>query len=229
MRRSKSFNSHAVVSDQEIIEKILYGETALFEVLIRRYNSALYKIARNYGFNAHDAEDLVQEAHFTAYMQLRSFEHRSSYKTWLSKILINKCLYKLNYGYFKNERPGNEVIDENTQPVLRNLVDEQTEKKIFSKELARVLENCLQHLPVDYRTVFVLREMEGFNVAETAALLNITPVNVRVRLNRAKAMLQKHLERFYSSIDLYDFNDAHCDHIVRGVYTMIYEQIPPVC
>ncbi|MBD0369017.1 MAG: sigma-70 family RNA polymerase sigma factor, partial [Flavisolibacter sp.] len=130
---------------------------------------------------------------------------------------------------FKNERPGNEVIDENTQPVLRNLVDEQTEKKIFSKELARVLENCLQHLPVDYRTVFVLREMEGFNVAETAALLNITPVNVRVRLNRAKAMLQKHLERFYSSIDLYDFNDAHCDNIVRGVYTMIYEQISPVC
>ena len=125
----------------------------------------------------------------------------------------------MQYGYFKYEQPNSERIDENAKPM--NPVDESTEKKIIAKEFSKVLENCLQQLPLDYRAVFVLRELEGFNVAETAELLNITPVNVRVRLNRAKVMLQKQLESFYSSLDLYDFNLVHCDNIVNAVFARI--------
>ncbi|MBD0374071.1 MAG: sigma-70 family RNA polymerase sigma factor [Flavisolibacter sp.] len=79
----------------------------------------------------------------------------------------------------------------NAHPLYMHPDSEQTESKIIGKELAKVLENCLQRLPVDYRTVFVLREIEEFNVAETAELLNLTAVNVRVRLSRAKVMLPK--------------------------------------
>ncbi|HYC29298.1 MAG TPA: sigma factor, partial [Chitinophagaceae bacterium] len=91
------------LTEQEIIQKITAGETALFEILMRRHNSALYKLARCYGFNHQDAEDLMQEAYVAAYMNLEKFENRSSFKTWISRILVNKCLYKLTYGPAKRE------------------------------------------------------------------------------------------------------------------------------
>src|ERR687886_451982 len=99
-----------VPADAEIIQKILAGEVALFEVLIRRYNPLLYKIARSHGFNHQDAEDLMQEAYCTAYFQLSHLEQPSSFKSWISKILIHKCLYKLNYGYSKNEQPDTDKL-----------------------------------------------------------------------------------------------------------------------
>ena len=73
-----------------------------------------------------------------------------------------------------------------------------------------------------YRLVFVLREIEGFNVAETAQLLNISTVNVKVRLNRAKAMLQKQLEKMYSSAEIYEFNLVYCDRLVKRIFDQIH-------
>jgi RNA polymerase sigma-70 factor (ECF subfamily) len=213
------FKQSRVSTDAEIIQKILNGEGPLFEILIRRYNSVLYKIARSYGFNHQDAQDLMQEAHLAAYMQLKKFEHRSLYKTWLSKIIINKCLYKMRYGYFKNEHPASSLIDETAQPMLTQV--SQSENEVTKRELGKVIEHSLQLLPVTYRTVFILREVEGFNIAETSELLQISPVNVKVRLNRAKAMLQKELEQVYSSAELYEFNLVYCDKIVKEVFNKI--------
>src|SRR4051794_6973615 len=99
----KLFGHPIVDSEHEIISKIQCGERALFEVLIRRYNSLLYKIARSYGFSHHDAEDLLQETHVAAYLNLSGFEERASYKTWVAKIMVHKCLYKLNHGPAKKE------------------------------------------------------------------------------------------------------------------------------
>ena len=96
-----------------------------------------------------------------------------------------------------------------------------TEKRVLNKELATLLEDSLQRLPLPYRNVFVLREIEGFSVAETADLLELTPVNVKVRLNRAKAMLQKQLENYYSTSDIYDFHLMYCDKIVQHVFERI--------
>jgi RNA polymerase sigma factor (sigma-70 family) len=217
----------AVSNDEDLIEKILAGEPALFEVLIRRYNPVLYKIARSYGFPHADAEDLMQEAHYTAYLKLAQFEHRASYKTWLSKIIINKCLYKLKYGYGNKERPDSERINEHETPVLAASPSSDTEKRVLNRELSRLLEASLQHLPLAYRTVFLLREVEGYSVQETADLLSITPVNVKVRLNRAKAMMQKQLEQYYSTADLYEFNLVYCDAIVHRVFERIYATNSP--
>ena len=112
-------------TNEEIIKKILAGHTVWFELLIRRYNSALYKIARGYGFNHQDAEDLIQDAHFTAYTQLKKLEHPKSYKTWISKILINNCIYKLAHGYFKYESPK----------AAKQLLRKEIEKYYSVKEL----------------------------------------------------------------------------------------------
>jgi RNA polymerase sigma factor (sigma-70 family) len=203
-----------VLSDEKVIQKILEGENAVFEILIRRYNAVIYRIGRMYGFNHHDTEDLMQDTHVSAYTQLAAFEHRASYKTWLSRIMINKCIYKLKYGYFKNEIPDENVYESHSATI-------QTEQNMLNRELSSVLEKSLESIPVIYRSVFVLREVQGFSIAETAELLGITPVNVKVRLNRAKTLLQKQLEQFYSANEIYSFNLIYCDNIVTRVFDEI--------
>lgn len=207
--------------DEEIVDKIIGGETMLFEVLIRRYNSLLYKIARSYGCNHQDAEDLMQETHFAAFRYLKSFRKQASYKTWLTKIHLNHCYHKRNDKHEVEIERENEIS--NQDDVLNEISAGKcdAEKKVINKELGKVLETSLEQIPLTYRTVFLLREVEGFNVAETAELLKITPVNVKVRLNRAKAMLQKQLEKFYSAADLYEFHLMYCDKIVRNVFEQI--------
>jgi RNA polymerase sigma-70 factor (ECF subfamily) len=213
----------ALNTDDSVIEKILKGEVSSFEILIRRYNSVLYKIARSYGFNHQDAEDLMQDTHVSAYMSLQKFESRSSYKTWISRIMVNKCLYKLKYGYFKKEVPGDISLESNYQPMYVSAKENQTENMLLNHELTSILEKSLQSIPVMYRTVFVLREVEGFSVAETADLLEITPVNVKVRLSRARTLLQKQIEQFYSQSEIYSFNLIYCDAIVHKVFERINE------
>ena len=208
-------------TDEELIQKIINGETAVFEILIRRYSPLLYKIARTYGLNHHDTEDVMQEAHFAAFTGLPSFRHESSYKTWLTRILLHKCFHKLHYGALKYEEAGTDLITENSSQMFYSPERSDPEKKVTNRELAAVLEHSLLQIPLALRTVFILREVEGFSVAETAELLNITSTNVKVRLNRAKAMLQKELEAYYSSAELFEFHLRYCDAIVHQVFEKI--------
>ena len=131
-------------------------------------------------------------------------------------------MYKLNYGYYKNEIANSELITAQTMP--DQSIDTTVEKFIGNRELSNALETSIQQIPVMYRTVFILREIEGFSIAETADLLSITPMNVKVRLNRAKAMLQQQLQAFYTSADLFEFNLVYCDKIVQGVFKYIGAQ-----
>lgn len=206
-------------SDAVLIEKIIAGEKALFEVIIRRLNPSLYKVARAFGYNHQDAEDLMQEAYITTYTQLKQFEGRSGLKTWVTKIMVNKCIYRQKYGSYSKEKPAGESITENKIPMLQSQAG--AENSIVNREFAKLLEHQLQEIPDSYRMVFLLREVEGFNVAETASLLDITPVNVKVRLNRAKTMLQQKMEKYYSGADIYEFNLVYCDAIVNTVLDKI--------
>ncbi|GAA4733622.1 sigma-70 family RNA polymerase sigma factor [Flavisolibacter ginsenosidimutans] len=211
---------YAALSETTIINRIISGDTALFEILIRRYNGVLYKIARSYGFNHQDAEDLMQETHIAAYLKLNQFEGRAAYKTWLSKIMSNKCLYKLSHGVVRNEQPD-ENIGETANPLFSNTDAQAVETIVMKREFSNFLEASLNNLAPIYRTVFVLREIEGFSVAETAELLNISEVNVKVRLNRAKTMLQEQLQHLYSSMEIYEFNRVYCDRVVNNVFKKI--------
>jgi RNA polymerase sigma factor (sigma-70 family) len=209
-----------VSSDDEIIQKILAGEIPLFEILIRRYNGPLYKIARSFGMNHEDAQDMMQETHLQAYLKLQTFRHEASYKTWLSKIMVRNCLRQIDKSSYKNEQPSTEMIAEDTTPLFTGHTQE-INRSMNNKEMAKMVEYSLEKLPLAYKTVFVLREMEGFSVAETAALLNITTMNVKVRLNRAKAMLHKELEKLYTASDLFEFNLIYCDQVVKNVFEKI--------
>jgi RNA polymerase sigma factor (sigma-70 family) len=213
-------NNTAELSDQELIGKILEGNCALFEVLVRRYNPLLYRIARSYGFNHQDAEDLMQDTHVTAYMHLQQLDYSLLYKPWLTKILIHKCLYKQNHGYSKMEAPDSELVERSQKPLHASLISGDAERIIMNRELSTIIESNLNNLPPNYRTVLILREVEGFSVNETAELMDITASNVKVRLNRAKALLQKKLKDIYES-ELFSFNLIYCDAIVQKVFIEI--------
>lgn len=218
---SETITVHQHLSEAELIRRIVSGESALFEIVIRRHNASLYKVTRCYNFNHQDAQDLMQETYITAYTQLDKFENRSSLKTWITKILIHKCLYKLNHGFYKREHASGDAFTDNTLSMQSFNKKPDGETAVVRREFSRVVEHALQELPLSYKSVFVLRAVDGFSIAETAELLSISAVNVKVRLNRAKAMLQKQLEQYYSPADLFDFNLIYCDQIVAAVMEKI--------
>ncbi len=212
-------NTFEQYPDAEIIQKIIGGEVALFEILIRRNNPVLYKVGRSYNYDHEDTQDLMQDTFMDAYTNLAKFENRASFKTWIIKIMLNNCFRKQQKFNFKNEVVTK--INDKSIPMFSSPRQTDTNKTIINRELSFIIENALQKVPVDYRMVFSLREINGLNLSETAEALSISEANVKVRLNRAKTMLRKEIEKSYTAEDIYEFNLVYCDAIVNNVMTKI--------
>lgn len=211
----KSIKDLEHYSDKEVIHKILEGEERLYELLIRRNNPFLYRIGRSYGYNHHDTEDLMQEVYINAFYALPKFEGKSSFKTWITRIMLNNCYQKKQKYSTHNEKLAEDFKTESINPLFQNQMS--AENKILNKELGYVLENALNNIPEDYRIVFILRELNGLTTHEASEAASISEVNVKVRLNRAKAMLRSEIEKIYSPEDIYEFNLIYCDKIVANV------------
>lgn len=211
--------THSNLNDFEIVDRVLAGDVAVYEILIRRYNPLLYKIGRSYSFQHEDVQDLMQETFISAYEKLYQFQRRSQLGTWLTRIMINKCLYKMK-SRNNNKETSLEPDDNNWPHYLSSLKDKEFP---LQSELKKILELSLEKLPEPYRLVFLLRETENFSVAETAEIMNITPVNVKVRLNRAKTMMREYLEQWYTKTDIYDFNLKYCSLVAENVLNRIRE------
>src|SRR5690606_36237908 len=115
MQQVKSFEQF---TDQDVITHVLEGEISLYEIIIRRYNAYLYKIGRSYGFEHHDTEDLMQDTYLNAYAHLTNFAHRSSFKTWLVKIMLNTCYHKKQKASQKKELFFEHIIQEKAYPMF---------------------------------------------------------------------------------------------------------------
>jgi len=207
-------------TDAKIIENILSGEIAQYEIFIRRNNPFLYKVGRSYNYNHEDTQDLMQESFIDAYKNLSKFENRSSFKSWIIKIMLNHCFRKKQKFSFKNEIVA-EIMD-SSEPMFKRS-ENDTYKMVANRELHCIIEKALGSVPFDYRMVFSLREMNGLNVSETAKALDISEANVKVRLNRAKTMLRKEIEKSYSAEEIFEFNLIYCDAIVDHVMQTITE------
>jgi RNA polymerase sigma factor (sigma-70 family) len=207
------------LTEAEIIQRILDGEKPLYEIIVRRFNSYLYRIGRSYNYNHEDTQDLMQDTYVDAFKNLAQFEQRSDLKTWLIRIMLNNCYRKKQKFSFKSEITK-ETINETVTPMFTHS-NNDLQKQVHTRELGHIIETSLSKIPEDYRMVFSLREMNGLNVAETAALLDISEANVKVRLNRAKAMLRNEIERTYSANELFEFNLVYCDAMVENVMKRI--------
>lgn len=207
-------------TEAEVIGRVIDGEKALYEIIVRRFNPFLYKIGRSYNYNHEDTQDLMQETFIDAYKNLLQFEGRADFKTWIIRIMMNNCYRKREKASFKKEIMQ-EANDYST-PMFSNKNNE-TDKIIQNRELGHIIENALRKIPFDYRMVFSLREINGLNVSETAEMLGISEANVKVRLNRAKIMLRRDLENAYSANELFEFNLIYCDPMVENVMNEIKE------
>lgn len=209
------------LTDAEIISRVLQGEKPIFEVIVRRYNPHLYKVGRSYNYNHEDTQDLMQDTYIDAFKNLAQFEQRSNFKTWLIRIMLNNCYRKQQKYSFKNEMTK-DTVNENVTPMFAGS-DNDAQRRIHIRELRNVIENSLSEIPEDYRMVFSLREMNGLSVADTAELLNISEANVKVRLNRAKAMLQKEIQRSCTPEEIFEFNLKYCNPFTERVMKKIME------
>jgi RNA polymerase sigma-70 factor (ECF subfamily) len=208
-------------SDIEVIQKVISGEIELFEILIRRYNSYLYKTGRSYNYSHEDTQDLMQDTLIDVYLSLSKFEIRSSFKTWVIKIMLNNCYRKQKTWVSQNFTSAE--INETATPMFSNIKHTDTNKAVMNRELNFIVENALCQIPLEYRIVFTLREFNGLTVAETADSLNISEANVKVRLNRAKTMLRKEVEKAYTPEDIFEFNLIYCDAMVQRVINKLQE------
>ncbi len=201
------------LSDEEIVNKILRGETALFEVLMRKYNEQLYRISLSIVGDGDAAEDIMQTAYINAYRQLVNFEGRSGFSTWLTRILINESLL-----YKKREQRKQQLVMETTFTEGHN---ETPLSGLLNKELKDILEKAVARLPEKYRLVFVMREVQGMSTDETMEALDLGESNVKMRLIRAKEMLRDSLQHLWNPRDIFEFNLVRCDRIVDKVMRQI--------
>jgi RNA polymerase sigma-70 factor (ECF subfamily) len=133
--------------------------------------------------------------------------------------MLNSCYKKKQKFSFKNE--VSKDINNNDVPMFSDHQHTDTNKIVMNRELGNIIESSLNQIPIEYRMVFSLREINGLNVSETADALNISESNVKVRLNRAKTMLRKEIEKSYSPNDIFEFNLIYCDAIVNRVMNNI--------
>jgi RNA polymerase sigma-70 factor, ECF subfamily len=185
------------VTEVELIARILAGETELFHELIRPYERMVYMTVFSVVKNEAEAEDGAQEAMISAYRHLASFRGDAKFSTWLVTIAINEGRKRLR----KAKSAAEESIDEPTEggeftPALLTDWREIPSEALERKELREALCAAVAELPDIYRQVFTLRDLEELNVEETARALGIQPGAVKVRLHRARMMLQKRLVPF---------------------------------
>ena len=211
--KQKPNNSAASLSDEEIVDRVLNGEKQLFEILMRKFNLRLYRMGMAIINDDMAVEDVMQTAYLNAYLHLADFQKKSSFGTWLSRIVINESLL-----FVRKRKRQTQVVIEDSEITQHH---ETPLNGLMNNELKAILEKSVANLPEKYRLVFVMREIEEISTHETMEVLNLSESNVKVRLNRAKEMLRDDLSKYYKSTQIYDFHLSRCDRVVNFVMTRI--------
>ena len=204
------------LSDEAVVARVLGGDVASFELIVRRYNQRLFRVARSIVGEDAEAEDIVQEAYVNAYQHLTQFEGRAPFSTWLTRIAV----YEASARRRKRQQlrlvtSGDvEIESMEARPVNRDAAEVASQR-----ELGRVLAAAIEALPPELRLVFSLRLVERLSTQETADCLELTPANVKVRLHRARLLLRSWIDQRIGkeTRDLYAFDGARCDRIVAAV------------
>ncbi|MCC3159011.1 RNA polymerase sigma factor [Hymenobacter sp. 15J16-1T3B] len=202
---------YAPLSDLEVVQRVLNGEKQLYELLLRRHNQRLYRIGLALLHDAEAVEEAMQVTWVKAYEQLASFAGRASFATWLTRILLNECLGRLR----RQQRAAS--LDEYAEADLPSADGATPLQLVLNDELRDALEHAVQALPDAYRSVFVLRAVEGLSVGETAEYLGLTETNVKARLSRARERLRHHLLRFDPQ-RTFTYLGPRCDGMVQRVW-----------
>ena len=206
-------------ADEEVVSRVLAGETALFESLMRRHNQRIYRIVRGILDDDGEAEDVMQDAYVRAYQHLGQFEGRSTFVTWLTRIAMHEAFTRVE----RLKRQTNLNDDEIAHMTPTPASSDSPERNVANRELHRALEAAILSLPPKYRTVMMVRDVEELSTAEAARVLEISQEAVKVRLHRARALVRRALYR-QSGVcarELFPFPATRCDRVVAAVLARI--------
>lgn len=217
----------AELSDELIVERVRGGDTALYEILVRRHNQRLYRTVRAILRDDRDVEDVMQQAYIDAYTHLDQFRGSAKFATWLTRIAVNRAIRN-----GQGERRTLALVSSNAE--ASELAIEHAaatgpdpEHSMYGHELRTVLESLVDDLPAPFRIVFVMREVEGLSTAETAAALDLNEDTVKTRLHRAKKLLRDQLDRRLgpAASEIYPFHLSRCDRVVCAVMTSLRDPL----
>ena len=205
MRKHVSENSAQLAvtetasDDLALVHASKSGDVAAFEELVKRYDRKLLRIAQHLTHNREDAEDIVQEAFLKAFLHLDQFRENSKFSTWLIRITLNQSLMKL-----RKQRPTREVSIDNDfqseEDTSRSMSQDwapNPEELYRATELREILRKTLQELSPGLRVVFVLRDIEGLSLAQTAEALDLSLTAVKARSLRARLQLRERLSEYF--------------------------------
>lgn len=206
------------LTDEQVVGRVLAGESALFELLMRRHNQRVYRAVRSIVLSNEEAEDVMQEAYVSAYTHLEGFAFRSQLSTWLIKIAIHEAFARKKRA---RRLTPLDAADPEAQVMVSSI--RSPEQRVSDQELGGMLERAIDDLPEGFRTVFVLRAVEQLSVTETAEVLAISEDTVKTRLHRARSLLRKALvERVGTALpSVFDFHQSRCDRVVARVLERI--------
>lgn len=185
--------------DLALVRAAKRGEMGAFEELVKRYDRNIFRIAQHITQNREDAEDVVQEAFLKSYQNLESFQEQSKFYTWLVRIAVNEALMKLRKRRTAKTVSLDEDVKTEEDSVPREVADwaPNPEQLYKQAELHEILSKTIQGLPSSFRTVFVLRDVEGLSTEETAEALDLSVPAVKSRLLRARLQLRDRLSRYF--------------------------------
>lgn len=208
-------------TDLEVIERVKAGDTAMYEILMRRYNQRLYRVARAILRDDDEAEDVIQDAYVRAYEHLDEFRGSAPFSTWLTRIAVNEALHRLRsrQRVQQLEDPG----DDGAEYMQLAEMSPDPEQQAAAAELGQLLEKAILSLPEQYRIVVMLRDVEELNTSETAAALELTEDNVKVRLHRGRRMAHRWLSSHMMSNakSAFQFMGIRCDRVVANVFARL--------
>jgi RNA polymerase sigma-70 factor, ECF subfamily len=212
--------------DSEIVKRVCAGESALFEILMRRHNQRVYRAARAVLKDEAEVEDVMQQAYINAFTHLHQFEERSQFSTWLIRIALHEAFGRRRKMRRTESMTANQSnLDEDHGELMDTIASPRAdpERQAYAQELNRVLEAAVDTLPETYRTVFMLRDIEGLSTSETGEGLGLGEEAVKTRLHRARAMIRRAVTAQIGAVAAgsFQFHAPRCDRVVAAVFARI--------
>jgi len=217
------------LTDTQIVRRVRAGESALFEILMRRHNQRVYRVVRAVVKEEADIEDVMQQAYINAYTHLHQFEERSQFSTWLIRIALHEAFgRRRKIQHSESQAWIRSDLDDNHGEPMDTLTSPQAdpERQAYAQELHRVLEEAVDTLPDTYRTVFMLRDVEGLSTSETGEGLGIGDEAVKTRLHRARAMIRRAVTLRIGEVatGAFQFHAPRCDRVVAAVLSQVTQR-----
>jgi RNA polymerase sigma-70 factor (ECF subfamily) len=214
--------NHEALSDIELARLVRERDAAALRLITGRNNQRLYRAARSILKDRADAQDAVQDGYMKAFRAIGTFEGKSSLSTWLTRIVVNEALARKRSTKRRSrllQQMSIPIVEEYRERLMGGSITQSPEAALMRRQLGKRMEIAIGRLPDTFRPVFVLREIEGLSVEDTAEALQIPKETVKTRLLRARRLLQKELEPELRTAlsEAFTFAGADCEALTERV------------